>query len=97
MNGSIRKRRLSQRRASDKSEKEAPIVKPNTKLTEIEDAGSGAVGFSVYIRYFQSIGLALTVAAISSNIINSGTSIYSSSKLRGNRTHKKVSDMLSIA
>ena len=82
MNGSIRKRRLSQRRTSDKSEKEAPIVKPNTKLTETEDAGSGAVGFSVYIRYFQSIGLALTVAAIASNVINSGTSIYSSSKLQ---------------
>ncbi|KAL7041242.1 hypothetical protein ACKWTF_000685 [Chironomus riparius] len=90
LNGSIRKRRLSQRRASDKSEKEAPIVKPNTKLTEIEDAGSGAVGFSVYIRYFQSIGLALTVAAISSNIINSGTSIYSSIWLESWTTDTRV-------
>lgn len=80
LNGSMRKRRLSQRRSSDKSEKDVPVVKPNTKLTESEDAGSGAVGFGVYIRYFQSIGLALTIAAVCSNIINSGTSIYSSSK-----------------
>lgn len=76
----MRKRRLSQRRQSEKSEKEAPIKKPVSKLTETEDAGSGAVGFGVYIRYFQSIGIALTIAAILSNCINSGTSIYSSSK-----------------
>lgn len=90
LNGSIRKRRLSLRRQSDKSEKEVTIAKPSTKLTETEDAGSGAVGFGVYLRYFQSIGLALTIAAISSNIINSGTSIYSSIWLEAWTTDTRV-------
>lgn len=79
----MRKRRPSQRRQSNKSvksEKQEPAAKSKANLTEIEEAATGAVGFSVYIRYFKSIGYALTVAAILSNAINSGTSIYSSSK-----------------
>lgn len=75
----MRKRRhSSQRRQSEKEE--APPKRTMAKLTEVEDAGSGAVGFGVYIRYFQSVGIAMTVWAIISNVINSGMSIYSSSK-----------------
>lgn len=81
MNGSIRKRRISQRRQSDKSEKEAEEKqKQASKLTEIEDAATGAVGFSVYIRYFKSIGVWMSIGAVASNALNSAAAIYSSSK-----------------
>lgn len=82
MSGSIRKRRVSQRRQSEKSEKEMgeDKKKVGAKLTELEDAATGAVGFKVYLRYFQSIGVWLSVGAVLSNAINSGASIYSSSK-----------------
>lgn len=85
LNGSIRKRRISQRRQSEKSEKGGDLVdddkkKQGAKLTEMEDAATGAVGFKVYLRYFQSIGLWLSIGAVLSNAINSGASIYSSSK-----------------
>jgi hypothetical protein len=69
---------MSSRRQSSKSEKEAEKTK--SKLTEIEEAATGAVGGRVYLRYFQSIGLSLSIGAIVCNAINSATSIYSSSK-----------------
>lgn len=82
MNGSIRKRRTSKRRESERSEKEEENKKKvGTKLTEIEDAATGAVGIKIYLRYFQSIGLMLSLGAVLSNAINSGAGIYSSSKL----------------
>lgn len=81
LNGSIKKRRTSKRRESEKSEKEEEgKQKTGTKLTEIEDAATGAVGFKVYLRYFQSIGLWLSLGAIISNATNSAAGILSSSK-----------------
>lgn len=81
MNGSIRKRRISQRRQSERSEKETEDkAKQGAKLTEMEDAATGAVGFKVYLRYFQSIGIWMSVGAVLSNALNSAASIYSSSK-----------------
>lgn len=82
MSGSIRKRRISQRRQSEKSEKEMGDnkAKQGSKLTEMEDAATGAVGFKVYLRYFQSIGLWMSIGAVLCNAINSGAAIYSSSK-----------------
>lgn len=76
----MRKRRPSQRRQSQKSLKEE-VEKPKSKLIETEEAATGAVGIKVYVRYFQSIGLLLSAGAILSNAINSGTSIYASSKI----------------
>jgi hypothetical protein len=46
----------------------------------MEDAAVGAVGFKVYLRYFQSIGLWMSVGAILMNAINSASAIFSSSK-----------------
>lgn len=86
MNGSIRKRRVSQRRQSDKSEKGVSETKAENKqkqggkLTESEDSATGAVGLKVYLRYFQSIGVWLSISAVLCNAINSGASIYSSSE-----------------
>lgn len=82
LNGSIRNRTTSKnRRESERSEKEDETKqKAGAKLTEIEDAATGAVGFKVYWRYFQSIGLWMSLGAIISNAINSGAGIFSSSK-----------------
>jgi hypothetical protein len=80
LNGSIRRRRTSQRRASEKSEKEANQEKQTSKLTETEEAGTGSVGFSVYLNYFKSIGIFLSVLAIFSNAANTGAGIYGSSR-----------------
>jgi hypothetical protein len=83
LNGSIRKRRTSKRRESERSEKEEEDKqKVGAKLTELEDAATGAVGFKVYWRYFQSIGLMMTLGAVLSNVVNSGAGIFSSSKFK---------------
>jgi hypothetical protein len=55
-------------------------AKPSSKLTEIEEVASGSVGWKVYIRYFQSIGILMSISAVLSNAFNSGAGIYSSSK-----------------
>lgn len=64
------------------SEKEENAKKSGAKLTEIEDAASGAVGFKVYVRYIQSIGVWMAIGAVLSSAINSAAGIFASSKLK---------------
>lgn len=77
MNGSVRRRR-SGRRASEKSEKIEP-VNAKSRLIDDEDAATGNVGFGVYLRYFQSIGLTLAVLSVICNALQQGSAVYSSS------------------
>jgi hypothetical protein len=53
-------------------------AKSKAKLTESEDAATGAVGWGVYVRYFQSIGLLMTLGVVLSNVANTTSSIYAS-------------------
>lgn len=75
------RRRKSGRRGSEKSENEAVPVKPKSKLIDTEEAATGNVGWDVYLRYAKSIGVALGLTAIISNVLMQASSVYSGSKL----------------
>lgn len=82
MSGSVRRRRNSSRRSSQKSDKINVEPKPKTKLIDTEDAATGAVGLGVYVRYFKSIGIFMGLSAIACNAVQQACSVYSSSKNR---------------
>ena len=48
------------------------------KLIEKEEAATGSIGFGVYLRYFQSIGIWLSIGSILLNALNQGLAVYSS-------------------
>lgn len=80
LNGSMRRRRNSSRRSSQRSDKIKLDTKPKSKLIDSEEAATGAVGLGVYIRYFKSIGIFMGLGAIACNAIQQACSVYSSSR-----------------
>jgi hypothetical protein len=80
--GSFRRRRGSSRNSSQRrNSKVEPKIEKKSKLTDTEDAATGAVGLDVYVRYFKSIGIFLGLGAILCNALQQAASVYSSSKL----------------
>lgn len=78
--GSVRRRtsRRSSTKSNSKNEKAVVVAPPKSaKLIEKEESQTGSVAIAVYIRYFKSMGLTMTILTIILNIINQGLSIFS--------------------
>lgn len=74
--------RSSKRSGKKKSLTEETAIKDDgTVLIQKEESATGSVGFGIYLRYFQSIGLTYSLVVLIGTIGNQAFSIYSNTWL----------------